>query len=149
MLKLVRITSEDYWKYWQSYSKIEFSFYAKNQTETRGFDKFYSNELALEKEPFLHVLNQPDVEMYFIENDDETLGITVMQVMGEFCYLDIFAIFQKERGWGNKAFAILKERLKNKSISYIRLTCPFAGAQIFWKKQGFSLIRDNFYELTL
>ena len=149
-MKFVRITELDYEQYFKSYSQIEFSIHIKNQKEPKYFVKSYAKEIALSEEIFLQVLKQSDVEMYFIKDCEENIiGISVMQIMGEFCYIDMFAVFEKERGLGSKAFSILKDMLKSKSIRYIRFTCPFAGAQYFWKKQGFSVVRNCLYELEI
>lgn len=148
---LVRITDTDYRDYRRSYEKIEYSFRTKDEPEfvIPNDKKSFMDASILKKGEFLNEIESPGVEMYFIKNENkEIVGITTLFLKQKGkqkrCIIGMFAVFQKAQGLGTKALQEVKELLKSKGVSIVRLDCPFKGAQAFWEKKGFYPVKGTY-----
>ena len=79
----IKSTDTDYRDYRRSYEKIEYSFMTKDEPEfviPEGKKKFMDAAI-LKKGEFLNEIELPEVEMYFIKNEQkEIIGITTLYI---------------------------------------------------------------------
>jgi len=57
-----------------------------------------------------------------------------------------YSFFEKGKGLGTILYNEVLKIIKQHKCKRIELWCPFVGAQIFWRKKGFSLkTKDGFF----
>ncbi|MBE5819820.1 MAG: GNAT family N-acetyltransferase [Clostridiales bacterium] len=146
--RLVRITSNDYREYRRAYTRIEYSFFEKGKADPFNSDemKEMMKEGIKGKGEFLDFVENPKNELYFFEVDNEIQGITVLTFSQNSCIIDQFSVFEKGKGLGTILYNEVLKIIKQHKCKRIELWCPFVGAQIFWRKKGFSLkTKDGFF----
>ena len=139
MNRLVRITSNDYREFRRAYSKIEYSFWKKGE-ENRHLSKIIRETIQFaikNKSEFLKDVEDPNKELYFFTVDGEIQGIVELIFSKGTCNIYQFAVFHHGKGWGSVLFQETLRVIKEHKVNKITLWCPYEGAQIFWRKQGF------------
>lgn len=139
---LVRMTEKDYKDYKNSMSKIEYSIKC-NESSHKLIPSQLIREISeatiLKEEEFIELINKSIHEFYFFKNAcSEIIGIVVLSIQQKTCTINEFCVFETQKGYGTELLSLVVKTLQLKRIKYIELFCPFAGAQQFWKKKGFS-----------
>lgn len=142
---LVRLTSNDYRNFRKAYAQIVYSFAEKGTMFDREAEKF-SSKIATEtnlrtKTEFLKDLESR--EMYFFQVDGETKGYVELIFKGRTCDIYEFSVFEHGKGLGTILFEETMRIIKERECTKIELWCPFPGAQVFWKKNGFQPFYKN------
>jgi len=89
------------------------------------------------KGDFLNEVEDPERELYFFEVDGETQGIVELIFSQNVCTIYQFAVFEHGKGLGTILYKEVLKIIQDHQIRKITLWCPYDGAQIFWRKQGF------------
>ena len=146
--RLVRITSADYRDFRRAYSKIEYSFFKKGEEQPRISESVREMiQFAIKgKGEFLDWVENPETELYFFKIDDEIKGIVELVFFSNTCTIHNFSVFEHLQGLGTILFHEVLNIVKEYKCKKITLWCPYEGAQIFWRKQGFSQKPKFFFE---
>ena len=148
MYRLRRITPNDYRDFRRAYSRIEYSFFKKGEEEP-GLARQVREmiQFAIKgKGEFLNWVEDPKNELYFFEIDGEIQGIVELVFDNTTCDIHQFAVFEQCKGWGTKFYEEVLKIIKEHNCRKITLWCPYDGAQIFWRKQGFTPRPKCFFE---
>ena len=148
MHRLVRITSNDYRNFRRAYEKIEYSFFKKGEEQphiSATIRKMTQSSIKGKGEFLDHVEN-PKNELYFLEIDGEIQGITELIFEENSCDIYQFAVFEHGKGIGTTFYEEVLKIIKEHNVRKITLFCPYEGAQYFWRKQGFKLKTNFFFE---
>ena len=148
MYRLIRIASDDYRNFRRAYSKIEYSFFKKGEEQphiSATIRKMTQSSIKGKGEFLDHVEN-PNNESYFFEVDGNIEGIAELIFKDKGCHIYQFSVFQHGKGWGTILYNEVLKIIKEHGCKRINLWCPYEGAQIFWKKQGFSFRQKDFFE---
>ncbi len=143
MYRLVRITSADYRDYRRTRAKVEYSFFPKGQ-EVPGVAslvrKVTENEIP-GKGDFLNLMEKDKNAFYFLKDEDEIKGIAelIFDDAKHTCDICEFAVMQHGEGLGSILYKEVLKVIKERKATKMVLWCPFAGAQIFWQKMGFTV----------
>ena len=149
MYRLVRITSNDYRDYRRSYEKIEYSFFKKGEEEPLLAQKVreMTKGAIKGKGEFLDEVEDSKRELYFFKNEnDEIKGIAILVFDSNICDIYQFAVFAKGKGLGTLLYNEILKIIKEHKPYKITLFCPYEGASLFWKKQGFKCKSEFFLE---
>lgn len=143
MYRLVRITSADYRDYRRTRAKVEYSFFPIGK-EIAGVAGLISKMTESEipgKGEFLDLMEQDKNAFYFLKDDDEIKGIAelIFNAAEQLCDIREFAVLQHGEGLGTILYQEVLKVIKERKATKIVLWCPFAGAQIFWRKMGFGV----------
>lgn len=141
MYRLIRITSNDYRDFRKAYSKINYSFFLKGEEQpllSQQINKMI--QFAIKgKGEFLDEVENPNNELYFFEIDGEIQGIIeLIFSTNNICDIYQFAVFEQGKGWGSLFYQEVLKIIKEHHCRKITLWCPYDGAQVFWRKQGFN-----------
>lgn len=100
------------------------------------------------KGDFLDEVENPNNELYFFKVDDEIQGIVelIFSQNPNSCNIYQFAVFEHGKGWGTIFYQETLKIIKQHNCNKISLWCPYEGAQIFWRKQGFLPKENNIFE---
>ena len=151
MVRLIRITSDDYRNFRRAYSKIEYSFFKKGE-ENPWISKQVREmtQWAIKtKMEFLDEVKNPNKELYFFEVDGEIQGITELIFSKKLCNIYEFAVFEHGKGWGSILYEEVLKIIKEHGSKKITLWCPYAGSQVFWVKKGFSPRPKGFFQKSV
>lgn len=148
MHRLRRVTPSDYRDFRRSYSKIEYSFFKKGQEQPELSQKIREmTKFAIKSRiEFLNWVEDPKNELFFFEVDGEIQGIVELVFSQNVCDIHQFAIFEKGMGWGTILYEEVLNIIKEHKCRKITLWCPYEGAQVFWRKQGFKTLPKFFFE---
>lgn len=143
MYRLVRITSDDYRDYRRTRAKIEYSYFPKGE-EIPGLATMIREITASEipgKGKFLDLMEKNKNAFYFLKDGDEIKGIAelIFDDVKHTCNICEFAVMQHGEGLGTTLYQEVLEIIKERKATKMFLWCPFAGAQIFWQKMGFTV----------
>lgn len=150
MYRLIRITSNDYRNFRRAYSKIEYSFFKKGEEQpevVKTIMEMTKNSIKGKGE-FLDEVENPNKELYFFKVDDEIQGIVelIFSQNSNSCNIYQFAVFEHGNGWGTIVYQETLKIIKEHNCKNISLWCPYEGAQIFWRKQGFFPKQNDIFE---
>lgn len=141
---LVRITQNDYRDYRRTYSQINYSFSRKGEQQLFPAQVEFVRKMAssaiLGKGEFLDFVEKKENELYFFKDDDKILGIVVLIFTKNECKIHEFAVLEPLKGLGSELYDLVENVIRAHSLRNVLLFCPFEGAQVFWKKKGFSPI---------
>lgn len=147
MYRLVRMTSRDYRDYRRTATKIEYSYFPKGN-EIPGISqkiREMTEFAVMGKGDFLNIVEKPDMEFYFLKEEDKIVGITELVYSNSACMIATFAVLEKGKGLGTILYQETAKVIKERKVAIMEAWCPFAGAQIFWKKMGFRNKRGNIF----
>ena len=142
MYRLIRITSDDYRR---AYSRIAYSYMPRGQENPMLSNKVREMTVSrvIGEGGFLDMVENPDNEFYFLKSDDQIIGLTELNFSLKSCTITNFAVFEQGKGIGTILCQETKRVIQEHGIRNVELWCPFAGAQIFWKKMGFRNTRGD------
>lgn len=148
MYRLTRITSNDYRNFRRAYSRIEYSFFKKGEEQPGvAMQVRKMIQFAIKgKGEFLNWVEDSKNELYFFEIDGEIQGIVELVFSENVCDIHQFAVFEHGNGWGTLLYKEVLEIIKEHKCTKITLWCPYEGAQVFWRKQGFTPKPKFFFE---
>lgn len=150
MYRLIRITSDDYRNFRRVYSKIEYSFFKKGEDQQWIIKaiKEMTQSAIKGKGEFLDEVENPNNELYFFTIDGEIQGIVelIFSQNSNSCDIYQFSVFEHGKGWGTIFYRETLKIIKEHNCKKISLWCPYEGAQIFWRRQGFVPKQNNIFE---
>lgn len=150
MYRLIRITSDDYRNFRRVYSKIEYSFFKKGEEQPEVIKTIMemTQNFIKGKGEFLDEVENPNNELYFFTIDGKIQGIVelIFSQNSNSCNIYQFAVFEHGKGWGTIFYQETLKIIKEHNSKKISLWCPYDGAQIFWRKQGFVPKQNNLFE---
>lgn len=154
-MHLVKLNENDYRPYQRLIRSLNHSV---NPKENSVFGKDVVDRLIkanresfLPKQAFINSMMDPNVEAYFLREDDkdENFGIVYSIFKeGEIYHIIDFGILSEytSKGIGTEFFnKLLDEVIRPKKCKIVTLNCPFPGAQLFWQKMGFEFVIDKAY----
>lgn len=154
-MRLIKLSEDDYRPYQRlirglnhSVNPREHSVVDKNRVD--AIIKA-NRESLLPKQAFISSMKRPDVEAYFLREDDsdENIGVvySIFKEGSQYHIIDFGVLDEfKWKGIGTEFFnKLLEEIIRPKQCKIVTLKCPFPGAQLFWKKMGFEFVIDKDY----
>lgn len=141
-----QLTSGDYRNFRKAYSRIIYSFSEKgkgNPTAEKLACEIATATNTRGRGEFLNDVENPNREMFFLMVGDEIQGYFELVFRDKICDIYEFAVFEHHKGWGSILYEEALKRIKARECVRIELWCPYAGAQIFWKKKGFKAFYRN------
>lgn len=114
------------------------------------YEKTFPEDERRNKEEFLSLAENPNVFIFNINNDDETVGYLVLWELDEFYFLEHFEVFEEYRNkkFGEKILTLLKEKFGKIALEID----PDFHSEIskrrlhFYERNGFEVIDKNYIQ---
>ena len=114
------------------------------------YEKTFPEDERRSKEQFLDLAENPDVFVFLIKNEDETIGYCVIWELSNFYFLEHFEVFEEFRNqkFGEK----ILERLQEKFEKIVLETEPDSLSEIaarrlqFYQRNGFEIVEKNYLQ---
>ena len=114
------------------------------------YEKTFPEIERRSKEQFLDLAENPDAYVFFIKNEDETIGYCVIWELSSFYFLEHFEVFEEFRNqkFGEKILESLQEKFEK----IILETEPNSLSEIaerrlrFYQRNGFEIVEKNYLQ---
>jgi ribosomal protein S18 acetylase RimI-like enzyme len=114
------------------------------------YEKTFPEDERRSKEQFLDLAENPDVFVFLIKNEDETIGYCVIWELSDFYFLEHFEVFEEFRNqkFGEKILESLEEKFEKIVLE----TEPDSLSEIaarrfqFYQRNGFNIIEKNYLQ---
>ena len=114
------------------------------------YEKTFPEDERRSKEQFLDLAENPDVFVFLIKNEDETIGYCVIWELSNFYFLEHFEVFEEFRNqkFGEKILASLQEKFEKMILE----TEPDSLSEIaarrlqFYQRNGFEIVEKNYLQ---
>ena len=114
------------------------------------YEKTFPEDERRSKEQFLDLAENPDVFVFLIKNEDETIGYCVIWELNDFYFLEHFEIFEEFRNqkFGEKILESLQEKFEKMILE----TEPDSLSEIaarrlqFYQRNGFEIVEKNYLQ---
>lgn len=114
------------------------------------YEKSFPENERRDKEQFLDLAENPDVFVFLIKNENETIGYSVIWELKDFYFLEHFEVFEEFR---NQKFGEqILEALKEKFEKIILETEPDSLSEIaarrvrFYQRNGFEIMNKDYIQ---
>jgi ribosomal protein S18 acetylase RimI-like enzyme len=114
------------------------------------YEKTFPEDERRSKEQFLDLAENPDVFVFLIKNEDETIGYCVIWELSNFYFLEHFEVFEEFRNqkFGEKILESLQEKFEKMILE----TEPDSLSEIaarrlqFYQRNGFEIVEKNYLQ---
>ena len=114
------------------------------------YEKTFPEDERRSKEQFLDLAENPDVFVFLIKNEDETIGYCVIWELSNFYFLEHFEVFEEFRNqkFGEKILESLQEKFEKIVLE----TEPDSLSEIaarrlqFYQRNGFEIVEKNYLQ---
>ena len=114
------------------------------------YEKTFPEDERRSKEQFLDLAENPDVFVFLIKNEDETIGYCVIWELSNFYFLEHFEVFEekKKKKFGEKILESLQEKFEKMILE----TEPDSLSEIaarrlqFYQRNGFEIVEKNYLQ---
>ena len=114
------------------------------------YEKTFPGDERRSKEQFLDLAENPDVFVFLIKNEDETIGYCVIWELSNFYFLEHFEVFEEFRNqkFGEKILESLQEKFEKMILE----TEPDSLSEIaarrlqFYQRNGFEIVEKNYLQ---
>ena len=114
------------------------------------YEKTFPEDERRSKEQFLDLAENPDVFVFLIKNEDETIGYCVIWELNDFYFLEHFEVFEEFRNqkFGEKILESLQEKFEKIVLE----TEPYSLSEIaarrlqFYQRNGFEIVEKNYLQ---
>ena len=114
------------------------------------YEKTFPEDERRSKEQFLDLAENPDVFVFLIKNEDETIGYCVIWELNDFYFLEHFEVFEEFRNqkFGEKILESLQEKFEKIVLE----TEPDSLSEIaarrlqFYQRNGFEIVEKNYLQ---
>ena len=114
------------------------------------YEKTFPEDERRSKEQFLDLAENPDVFVFLIKNEDETIGYCVIWELNDFYFLEHFEVFEEFRNqkFGEKILESLQEKFEKMILE----TEPDSLSEIaarrlqFYQRNGFEIVEKNYLQ---
>ena len=114
------------------------------------YENTFPEDERRSREQFLDLAENPDVFVFLIKNEDETIGYCVIWELSDFYFLEHFEVFEEFRNqkFGEKILESLQEKFEKMILE----TEPDSLSEIaarrlqFYQRNGFNIIEKNYLQ---
>lgn len=114
------------------------------------YEKTFPEDERRSKKQFLDLAENPDVFVFLIKNEDETIGYCVIWELSNFYFLEHFEVFEEFRNqkFGEKILESLQEKFEKMILE----TEPDSLSEIaarrlqFYQRNGFEIVEKNYLQ---